>query len=51
MWLRCDGRRDLLKSAIKIDVILADEIGIQPAYSLIRVLQIGEQKEDVPEPC
>jgi 4-hydroxythreonine-4-phosphate dehydrogenase len=34
-------------SAIKIEAILESEIGIQPAYSLIRVLQIGEQKTDI----
>jgi 4-hydroxythreonine-4-phosphate dehydrogenase len=38
-------------SAIKIEEILENQIGIQPAYLLLRVLQIkeqkGEQKEDV----
>ena len=34
-------------SAIKIDAILEGEIGIQPAYSLLRALQIGEQKESI----
>ena len=36
-----------LGGAIKIEAILEAEIGIQPAYSLIRVLQIGEQKEGI----
>lgn len=34
-------------SAIKIEAILESEIGNQPAYSLLRVLQIGERKESV----
>jgi 4-hydroxythreonine-4-phosphate dehydrogenase len=34
-------------SAIKIDAILEGEIGIKPLYSLIKVLQIGEQKTDI----
>jgi 4-hydroxythreonine-4-phosphate dehydrogenase len=33
--------------AIKIEAILEAEIGTQPAYSPLRVLQIGEQKEGV----
>jgi 4-hydroxythreonine-4-phosphate dehydrogenase len=37
----------LLKSAIKIEAILESEIGIQPAYLLLRVLQIKEQKEGI----
>ena len=35
----------LVGSAIKIEAILEAEIGTQPAYSFLRVLQIGEQKE------
>jgi 4-hydroxythreonine-4-phosphate dehydrogenase len=34
-------------SAIKIKTILEDEIGTQQAYSLLKVLQIGEQKTDI----
>ena len=34
-------------SAIKIDAILEGEIGSKPTYSLLRVLQIGEQKENI----
>jgi 4-hydroxythreonine-4-phosphate dehydrogenase len=34
-------------SAIKIEAILESEIGTKPAYSLLRVLQIVEQKEGV----
>ncbi len=36
-----------LKSAIKIEPILESEIGTQPAYHVLRVLQIGEQKQGV----
>ena len=34
-------------SVIKIEAILESEIGIEPAYSLLRVLHIGEQKEGI----
>ena len=34
-------------SAIKIDAILEGEVGIKPAHLLVRVLQIGEQKESI----
>jgi 4-hydroxythreonine-4-phosphate dehydrogenase len=34
-------------SAIKIEAILEAEIGTQPAYSTLRVLQIEEQKEGI----
>jgi 4-hydroxythreonine-4-phosphate dehydrogenase len=36
----------LVDSAIKIEEILEDEIGTQPAYLLLRVLQIKEQNEN-----
>ena len=36
-----------LKSAIKIEAILEDEIGTKLAYYLIRVLQIGEQNKGI----
>ena len=42
-----------VNSAIKIEAILEDEIGIQSAYHMLKVLQIKEQKEgekvDIPE--
>ena len=38
------------ESAIKIEAILETEIGVKSAYSLIRVLQIKEQKESIFEP-
>lgn len=34
-----------VRSAIKIDVILEGEIGIQPTYHMLRVLQIDEHKQ------
>jgi 4-hydroxythreonine-4-phosphate dehydrogenase len=39
-----------LQVAIKIEAILEAEIGIEPAYHMLRVLQIEEQKEGVFEP-
>jgi 4-hydroxythreonine-4-phosphate dehydrogenase len=38
-----------VRSAIKIEAILEGEIGIQTAYNMLRVLQIGEQKQDKSE--
>lgn len=36
-----------VRSTIKIEAILEGEIGIQPAYHMLRVLQIGEQKTGI----
>jgi 4-hydroxythreonine-4-phosphate dehydrogenase len=36
-----------VRSTIKIEAILESEIGIQPAYHMLRVLQISEQKAGI----
>jgi 4-hydroxythreonine-4-phosphate dehydrogenase len=46
---RAAGFVDGGSGAIKIEAILEGEIGNQPAYSLLRVLQIKEQKGDEKE--
>jgi 4-hydroxythreonine-4-phosphate dehydrogenase len=42
---RAAGFVDDVNGAIKIEAILEGEIGNQPAYHMLRVLQIGEQKQ------
>ena len=44
---RAAGFVDSVNSIIKIEAVLEGEIGTKPAYSLLRVLQIKEQKEGV----
>ena len=44
---RAAGFVDSVNSIIKIEAVLEGEIGTKPAYSLLRVLQIKEQKEGI----